>query len=68
MKLFYKEIIKDLQKLPIEDIFLKSLDMSKSQTAKAHDSLWHCKVVASQMPSIQHQEVKQGMNRYDTKK
>ena len=68
MKSFYKEVIKDLQnKLPMEEILLKALiclnpTLLKAWTClnpkhqKAHDSLQHCKVVASQMPSLQPME------------
>ena len=55
---FYKEVIKDLQsKLPMEDTLLKALTCLNPKHQKAHDSLQHCKVVASQMPSLQPKEV-----------
>ena len=54
---FNKEVIKDLQNtLPMEDTLLKALICLNPQHQKAHNSLQHCKVVASQMPSLQPQE------------
>ena len=54
---FYKEIIKDLQKkLPLDNTLLKALTCLNPRKQRAHDSLQHCKVLASQMPSLQPQE------------
>ena len=54
---FYKEVIKDLQKkLPLDHILLKALTCLNPKQQRAHDSLQHCKVLASQMPSLQPQE------------
>ena len=54
---FYKEIIKDLQKkLPLDNTLLKALTCLNPRQQRAHDSLQHCKVLASQMPSLQPQE------------
>ena len=51
---FYKEEIKYLQKkLPLEDVLLKSLTCLNPRNQRSPDSLQHCKVVASHMPSLQ---------------
>ena len=63
---FYKEVIKDLQKkLPLDNTLLKALTCLNPKQQRAHDSLQHCQVLASQMPSLQPQEeVVTGMNGY----
>ena len=54
---FYKEVIKDLQKkLPLEDVLLKSLTCLNHRNQRSPNSLQHCKVVASHMPSLQQQD------------
>ena len=54
---FYREVIKDLQKkLPLEDVLLKSLTCLNPRNQRSPDSLQHCKVVASHMPSLQQQD------------
>ena len=53
MKAFYKAVIKDLQKLLVEDVLLRALTCLNPLEQKAADSLQHCRVVASHMPSIQ---------------
>ena len=54
---FYKEVIKELQKkLPLESVLLKALICLNPWNQRAHDSLQHCKVVASQMPCLESQE------------
>ena len=50
---FYKEAIKDLQKkLALEYFLLKSLTCLNPRNQRSPDSLQHCKVVASHMPSF----------------
>ena len=54
---FYKEVVKDLQKkLPLDSILLKALTCQNPKQQRAHGSLQHCKVLASQMPSLQPQD------------
>ena len=54
---FYKEVIKDLQKkLPLEDVLLKSLTCLNPRNQRLPNSLQHCKVVTSHMPSLQQQD------------
>ena len=54
MKAFYKAVIKDLQKkLQVEDVFLRALTCLNPLKQKATNSLQHCRVVASHIPSIQ---------------
>ena len=54
---FYKEVIEDLQKkLPLEDVLLKSLTCLIPRNQRSPDSLQHCKVVASHLPSLQQQD------------
>ena len=62
MKVVDKAVIKDLQnKLLVEDILLRALTSLNSLEQKAADSFQHCRVVASQTPSIQPgEEVKVG--------
>ena len=53
-KVFYKAVIKDLQKkLLVESVLLSILTCLNPLEQKAADSLQHCRVVASHMPSIQ---------------
>ena len=67
MKASYKAGIKEQQKLliedkpvksliAIEDIFLKSLLFLNTKEQVAHKFLYHCKIVSSEMPSVQPQE------------
>ena len=54
---FYKEVIKDLQKkLTLENVLLKALTCLNPRQQRTHNSLQHCKVVASQMPCLVPQE------------
>ena len=54
MKAFYKAVIRDVQKkLLVEDVLLRALTCLNSLEQKAADSLQHCRVVVSHMPSIQ---------------
>ena len=53
MKVFYKAIIKDLQKLLVEDVLLRTLRCLNPLEEKAAGSLQHCRTVASHMPSIE---------------
>ena len=54
MKSFHKAVIKDLQKkLLVEDVLLRALTCLNPLQQKAADSLQHCRLVASYMPSIQ---------------
>ena len=54
---FYKEVINELQKkLPLESVLLKALTCLNLRNKRTHDSLQHCKVVASQMPCLEPQE------------
>ena len=53
----HKEVIKELQKkLRFESVLLKTLTCLNPRNQRAHDSLQHCKVVASQMPCLEPQE------------
>ena len=57
MKIFYKGVIKNLQKkLLVEDVLMRALTCLNPLEQKAADSLQHCRVVASHMPSIQPRE------------
>ena len=57
MKAFYKVVIKDLQKkFLVEDVLLRDLTCLDPLEQKAADSIQHCSVVASHMPSIQPEE------------
>ena len=50
-------LTKDLKKIILlGDKLLKSLTCLNPKKQKAHDSLWHCKVIASKLPSVQPQE------------
>ena len=54
IKVFYKAVIKDLQKkLPVEDILLRAPTFLNLLEHKAADLPQHCSVVASYMPSVQ---------------
>ena len=54
MKTFYKAVINDLQKkLLVRKLCLRALTCLNPLKQKAVDSLQHCRVVASHMPSIQ---------------
>ena len=53
MKAFNKAVIKDLQKLLVEDVLMRALTCLNPLEQKAADSLQYCGVVASHMPSIQ---------------
>ena len=53
MKVFYKVVIKDLQKLLVEDVLLRTVTCLNPLEQTAADSLKHCRVVASHMPIIQ---------------
>ena len=54
MKVFYKAVIKDLQKkLLVEDVLLRVQTCLNPLEQKAADLLQHCRVIASHMPSIQ---------------
>ena len=55
---FYKEVIKELQKkLPLKSVLLKALTCLNPRNQRAHDLLQYCKVVASQIPCLEPQEV-----------
>ena len=52
-----RKVIKDLQKkLPLDDVILKSLTCLNPRNQRSPDSLQHCKVVASHIPSLQQQD------------
>ena len=53
MNVVYKAVIKDLQKeLLVEDVLLRAMTSLNPLEQKAADSLQHCRVVASHIPSI----------------
>ena len=57
MKVFYKTVIKDLQKkLLVEIVLPRALTCLNPLEEKTANSLQQCRVVASHMPSIQHGE------------
>ena len=53
---FYKAVIKDLQKLLVEDVLLRVLTCLNPLEQIAADSFQHCRVAASHMPHIQPDE------------
>ena len=61
MRAFYKAVITDLQKKLLVDVLLRALTCLNPLEQKAAESLQHCRVAASHMPSIQPgEEVKVG--------
>ena len=57
MKLIYRDVLKDLQKMmPIEGKLLQTLTCLNPKEQKGYNSLQQCKVVAREMPSVQPEE------------